>query len=67
MLSTQKSLQAGNRTVLDVLNAQQQRTVVLRDLAQARYVFLMSKIRLLSLVGRADEAAVGQMSQMLKH
>jgi len=36
-------------------------------LAQARYVFLMSKIRLLSLVGRADEAAVGQMSQMLKH
>ena len=67
VLSTQKSLQAGNRTVLDVLNAQQQRTVVLRDLAQARYVFLMSKIRLLSLVGRADEAAVGQMSQMLKH
>jgi outer membrane protein/protease secretion system outer membrane protein len=51
MKSTQMSLKAGSRTQLDVLNAQQQYTLALRDLAQARYVYLMSKVRLSSLAG----------------
>ena len=51
MKSTQMSLKAGSRTQLDVLNAQQQYTLALRDLAQARYVYLMSKVKLASLVG----------------
>jgi protease secretion system outer membrane protein len=41
---------------LDVLNAQQQYTLALRDLAQARMVYLLSKVRLASLVG--DDALV---------
>ena len=54
--STQMSQKAGSRTQLDVLNAQQQYTLALRDLAQARMVYLLSKVRLASLVG--DDALV---------
>jgi len=66
VLSSQKSFQAGSRTVLDVLNAEQQRMVVLRDLAQARYMYLISKIRLLALAGDADVQAVATMNQVLQ-
>ena len=65
VLSSSKSFQAGSRTVLDVLNAEQQRVMVLRDLAQARYVYLISKVRLLALVGGADEAAVLEVNATL--
>jgi outer membrane protein/protease secretion system outer membrane protein len=51
MKSTQMSLKAGSRTQLDVLNAQQQYTLALRDLAQARFVYLMSKVKLAALAG----------------
>jgi outer membrane protein, protease secretion system len=67
VLSSRKSFQAGSRTVIDVLNAEQQRMVVLRDLAQARYVYLISKIRLLALAGDADLEAVQAVNRMLKH
>ena len=67
VLSSKKSLQAGSRTVLDVLNAEQQRMGVLRDLAQARYMYLISKIRLLALVGSADVTAVAEVNRMLQH
>ena len=66
VLSSRKSFQAGSRTVMDVLNAEQQRMVVLRDLAQARYMYLISKIRLLALVGAADDEAVAAINRMLK-
>ena len=65
VVSSSKSFQAGSRTVLDVLNAEQQRLSVKRDLSQARYVYLISRIRLLSLVGGADEAALAGISQLL--
>jgi len=66
VLSSQKSLQAGSRTVVDVLNAEQQRMLVLRDLAQARYMYLISRIRLLALVGGADAEAVIAMNRVLR-
>jgi outer membrane protein TolC len=66
VLSSRKSFQAGSRTVLDVLNAEQQRVFVLRDLAQARYVYLTSKVRLLSLVGGADLEAVQAINSYLQ-
>ena len=62
MLSTQMSLKAGSRTQLDVLNAQQQYTLALRDLAQARYVYLMSKVKLASLVGDDAVASVEEIN-----
>ncbi len=67
VLSSRRSLQAGSRTVIDVLNAEQQRMVVLRDLTQARYLYLISKVRLLALVGGADLEAVVAINRMLKH
>jgi len=65
MKSTQMSLKAGSRTQLDVLNAQQQYTLSMRDLAQARYVYLMSKVRLASLVGDDAAASVDEINASL--
>ena len=64
--SARKSVLAGVRSSLDVLNAQQQKMQVLRDLAQARYGLLLSRVRLLSLVGRIDETAFAQISESLQ-
>lgn len=66
VLSNRKSLQAGSRTLVDVMNAEQQRMVTLRDLAQARFMYLISRIRLLALVGSADADAVASINQVLK-
>jgi protease secretion system outer membrane protein len=63
--STQMSQKAGSRTQLDVLNAQQQYTLALRDLAQARMVYLLSKVRLASLVGDDALTSVEQVNANL--
>ena len=66
MKSTQMSLSAGSRTQLDVLNAQQQFTLALRDLAQARLVYLLSRVRLASLVGDDAMVSVEQVNGSLR-
>jgi outer membrane protein/protease secretion system outer membrane protein len=65
MKSTQMSLKAGARTQLDVLNAQQQYTLALRDSAQARFVYLMSKVRLSALAGEDAVSSVDQVNAAL--
>ena len=65
MMSTQMSLKAGSRTQLDVLNAQQQYTLALRDLAQARFIYLMSKVKLASLAGDDAVASVDEVNASL--
>jgi outer membrane protein/protease secretion system outer membrane protein len=65
MKSTQMSFKAGSRTQLDVLNAQQQYTLALRDLAQGRFVYLMSKVRLASIVGDDAVTSVGEVNNYL--
>jgi outer membrane protein/protease secretion system outer membrane protein len=60
------SLKAGSRTQLDVLNAQQQYTMALRDLAQARYTYLMAKVKLASLVGDDAVRSVSEINASLK-
>ena len=65
MMSTQMSLKAGSRTQLDVLNAQQQYTLALRDLAQARFIYLMSKVKLASLAGDDAVASVDDVNASL--
>ena len=50
--STRKSVQAGVRSQLDVLNAEQQLATTQRDLVQARYMYLISRLRLYSLSGQ---------------
>lgn len=63
--SARKSLQAGVRTAVDVLNAEQQAMQARRDLAQARYGALAALVRLQSLVGQADEALVARVNGLL--
>jgi outer membrane protein/protease secretion system outer membrane protein len=65
VLSNQKSFQAGSRTTVDVLNAQQQKTTAQRDLAQARYLYLVSRLRLQALAGDDRQASVAQANNAL--
>jgi outer membrane protein/protease secretion system outer membrane protein len=65
MQSTQMSFKAGSRTQLDVLNAQQQYTLAMRDLAQARFVYLMSKVKLASLAGDDALSSVDEINASL--
>jgi outer membrane protein/protease secretion system outer membrane protein len=64
--SSQKSFQGGSRSILDILNAEQQRVSVQRDLMQARYIYLISQIRLLALTGKADQAAIQQINNIFE-
>ena len=64
--SNRRSFGAGVRTTLDVLNAEQQKTMALRDLAQARYLYLVSQLRLQSLSGQDRLANVEQANLWLQ-
>lgn len=66
VLSTSKSFQAGIRTVLDILNAEQQRGQVMRDLANVRYLHLISRLRLLALIGGVDLEALTEINRALQ-
>jgi outer membrane protein/protease secretion system outer membrane protein len=62
VMSVRRSFEAGVRTVLDVLNAEQQAQQARRDLAEARYGQVMSHLRLLSLCGQLDQTRIDQTS-----
>lgn len=55
-VSSRRSFEAGVRTRLDILNAEQQAGQARRDLSQARFQYLLSRVRLRALAGslRAD-------------
>lgn len=65
--SNQKGFQAGMRTRIDILNAQQQLANTRRDLAQARYQYIMARIRLQGLVGALTEAEIGAVNAWLAY
>lgn len=58
VISNRRSFEAGSRTTVDVLNAEGQKTMALRDLAQARYMYLLSQLRLRALAGEDREVNV---------
>lgn len=64
--SNRRSFEAGSRTLVDILNAEQERVSAMRDLANARYVYMMSRVRLRALAGEADEQAVQEINAWLK-
>ena len=66
LLSSQKSMQAGARTTVDVLNAEQQLTVAQRDLAQARYGYVLAHLKLQMLAGQERMANVDAVNRWLK-
>lgn len=63
--SARKSREAGVRTVIDVLNAEQNRMSVMRDLSQARYLTLVSAVKLHALAGVAHEEVMALVSSAL--
>jgi outer membrane protein, protease secretion system len=63
--SNQQGFRAGTRTQIDVLNAEQQRVNVRRDLASARYQYMMARIRLQALVGSLNEVEIGAINSWL--
>lgn len=62
LLSSQKAYQAGNRTRIDILNAENAKMLALRDLAQARYVYLISSLRLKALVEDAGLTTIEELN-----
>ena len=64
--STKLGLQVGVRTNLDVLNAEQQVLSARRDLAGARYAYLLSGLSLKAAVGTLNPADLAEIDQHLK-
>jgi outer membrane protein, protease secretion system len=65
VISNRKSAQGGSRTQLDVLKAEAQKMESLRDLAQARHFYLLSKLRLLALAGLAGRDSMDDINGSL--
>jgi outer membrane protein len=65
--STKLGQEVGVRTEVDVLNAQQLYYSARRDLAQARYNFLMSRLRLKAEAGELDEEDLKEVNDALFH
>ncbi|CAB5721070.1 Outer membrane protein tolC precursor [Providencia rettgeri] len=63
--SSRMSFKGGVRSIVDVLNAEQQHVTALRDLAQARYAYLLAQVRLQSLAGKDRWATVDQANAYL--
>lgn len=73
LVSTQSSLDStrlgkdvGVRTTLDVLNAQQQYFSTHRDLAEARYNYLLNRLRLSAASGELNESQLSEVNSTLK-
>ena len=64
--STRKGVQAGTRTSLDVLNAQQQAASARLDLAKARADYVMARLRLKAVTGNLLEADIEQANGWLQ-
>ncbi len=64
--SNRRSFEGGNRTLVDILNAEEQRVTAMRDLANSRYIYLLSRVRLLALAGMADASTIEEINGYLK-
>ena len=65
-VSSRRSFEAGSRTLNEVLNAEQLKVTAQRDLAQARYVYMISKVRLQALAGGPKTEAIDEINAWLK-
>lgn len=65
LAATRRGFEVGRRTGLDVLNAEQMLYGARRDLAAAKYAFLLSRLRLSAVAGRLSQADVETVDQLL--
>ncbi|WP_413437580.1 TolC family outer membrane protein [Sulfuriferula sp. GW1] len=63
--STRLGFEVGVRTTVDVLNAQQQLYSAKRDLAAARYNYILSSLRLKAAAGTLSEMDLGEVDKWL--
>jgi protease secretion system outer membrane protein len=66
MRATEQSIKGGVRINLDLLNAQQQQATSQRDLAQARYSYLLATLRLRAAAGTLTGDDVRKLSAYFK-
>jgi protease secretion system outer membrane protein len=66
VVSSRRSFEAGSRTLVDILNAEEQQATALRDLSQARYVYLISRVRLNALAGGENTRVIDEINGWLK-
>ena len=66
LASTKLGREVGVRTEVDVLNSQQQLYSAKRDLAQARYNFILSQLRLKSAAGQLSEEDLAEVNRWLR-
>lgn len=64
-LSNRRSFEAGSRTLIDTLNAEQQKVSAQRDLAQARFIYLIARVRLQALTGGEKTGVIAQINGWL--
>jgi outer membrane protein len=65
LASTRLGQEVGIRTILDVLNAQQQLSQTRRDLAQAKYNYILALLRLKAASGQLSEQDLAQVNAWL--
>lgn len=63
--SARRSQEAGLRSVIDVLNAQQRAAGAERDIARARYDYLLARLRLQVLAGESINDIIADLNQSL--
>jgi len=66
MTATEQSIKGGVRINLDLLNAQQQLFVSQRDLAQARYAYLVSVLRMRAIAETVDHDDIRELAVYFK-
>lgn len=65
VVSSKRSFEAGSRTMVDILNAEQHLQTMRRDLAEARYLYLVSRIRLRALAGMEQQQSIAEVNAWL--
>ncbi|HKB55371.1 MAG TPA: TolC family outer membrane protein [Ramlibacter sp.] len=65
--SSRKSFEAGARTRLDILNAEAQAGQARHDLAQARFAYLVARVRLTALAGGLKAQNIDEINGWLQH
>ena len=60
--SNRRSFEAGSRTLMDTLNAEQQKVAAQRDLSRARLMYMLSRIKLQALVNGPMDEVLAQLN-----
>jgi outer membrane protein/protease secretion system outer membrane protein len=63
--SASKSYKGGVRTIVDVLTAEEKLVQAQKDLAEARFNYMLSRVQLVSLTGEANQTTIDLVNQWL--